>query len=283
MASVIGFSAGASRRRSANTNAQSAWGAAPAVDRLIVSEVLPRLLVAHSAGPRVDDPPIPQCGPDEVERIAALALHVEAHALLSEVESFLRRGLTAEQIFVRLLAPAARHLGEQWKQDRLDFVDVTMGLWRLQEVLRELAARTPPIIHGLRDPRSALFSPFPGEQHSFGTAMIDECFARAGWKTQLMIDPGRGELLARVANQSFDLIGLTVSCDSHIGALSPLIVAVRNVSKNPDLCVMLGGRVLIENPHLADMVGADGTAATALDALDVAEQLVAIPLQAAIA
>ena len=44
---------------------------------------------------------------------------------------------------VDLLAPAARLLGEYWEDDRCDFVDVTMGLWRLQEVVHEIAARAP--------------------------------------------------------------------------------------------------------------------------------------------
>ena len=128
-----------------------------------------------------------------------------------------------------------------------------------------------------------LFSPLPGDQHGFGAAMIDDCFTRAGWTSNLLVEPSRAILLAAVAETEYDLVGLTVSCDYHIGPLTSLIVAIRNVSRNSNVRVMLGGRVLIDDPTLAFQAGADGTAATALDALDIAEQLVAAPLNAAYA
>ncbi|GAA4002485.1 hypothetical protein GCM10022211_12220 [Sphingomonas humi] len=215
-------------------------------------------------------------------RFAPQAVSLEAYDLLAEVDVFMARGLSTETIFIELLAPAARYLGEQWTADRLDFLDVTMGLWRLQEVLREVAARTAP--HPAPGSgRRILFSPMPGDQHTFGTAMIDECFSRAGWNSSLLIDPSRALILSNVAGTEYDIVGLTVSCDCHIGQLKSLIVAIRNVSRNPNVRVMLGGRLLTEDPGLASLAGADATAATALGALELAEQLVAAPFNAAFA
>ena len=44
-----------------------------------------------------------------------------------------------ELLFLRLLAPAARRLGELWEGDLCTFTDVTIGLSHLQQVLRELS------------------------------------------------------------------------------------------------------------------------------------------------
>lgn len=218
----------------------------------------------------------------EIAAFAPLAVSLEAFDLLAEVDGFLARGFTAETIFVELLAPAARQLGEEWTADRLDFLDVTMALWRLQEVLREIASRSSPAISAGTN-RRVLFSPLPGDQHAFGTAMIDECFTRAGWHSTLLVEPSRASLLSSLAGAEYDMVGLTVTCDCHIGQLTSLIVAMRNVSRNPNVRVMLGGRLLIDNPDLADQAGADAIALTALDALDLAERLVAAPLNAAYA
>jgi methanogenic corrinoid protein MtbC1 len=249
---------------------------------VIEVEVIPRLLVAHFPVLVPSEPAAPaEVDPAEVERIAGLAVTLEAHELLAEVEQFVRRGVCIERVLVELMAPAARELGEAWKRDDLDFVEVTMALWRLQEVLREIAGRSPPGGRVQADPRSALFSPYPTDQHSFGTVMIEECFARAGWDTDLLVDPSRADLLARLANRHFDLVGLTVSSDCHIAQLSSLVTAMRNVSQNSSVCVMLGGRALIERPAIAVEAGADGTAATALDALDLADSLILVPLRSA--
>jgi methanogenic corrinoid protein MtbC1 len=240
------------------------------------------LLSSCPGSGRPTDAPSSRICEAEIAAFAPLALSLEAHDLLTEVDTFLDRGFSAETIFVDLLAPAARKLGEEWTADRLDFLDVTMGLWRLQEVLREVAARTPP---GMSpgSARRVLFSPLPGDQHGFGAAMIEECFTRAGWCCTLLVEPSRASLLAAIAGGEYDLVGLTVTCDCHIDPLASLIVAIRNVSRNSNVRVMLGGRLLNEDPDLARRAGADGTAVTALDALDVAEQLIAAPLNAAYA
>jgi methanogenic corrinoid protein MtbC1 len=49
---------------------------------------------------------------------------------------------------------------------------------------------------------------------------------------------------------------------------------VRNVSANPHIIVLVGGRMINENPGIVHEVGADGTGADALAALDLANSLV---------
>ncbi len=215
-------------------------------------------------------------GEEDVEAFSNMSVNEEAHVLLAFVEERLARGNSVETIFVELLAPAARRLGEYWDADREDFVGVTMGLWRIQEVLRALTLRIPPMAgpgHGLR---SALFSPMPGEQHSFGTLMIAECFQRAGWETDVLIEPTQSELTGKFATRHYDLIGLTVSTDYSKGALHGLVTTIRAVSRNPHIRVLLGGSLINEYPELVASCGADATATDALSAVAVADALVPI-------
>lgn len=250
-------------------------GRRDAVNQLIESEIIPRLLKSHPArlaakrGSR--DCVIESA---EAERFASLPVTLEAHELLAEVEVFIDRGVPLDVIFVDLLAPSARKLGEFWEQDLCDFVEVTMGLWRLQEVMRELALRTPVLTDRTGIARTALFSPMPGEQHSFGALMLDEVFAQAGWHSEVLIEPQRRELLQIVADRSFDLVGLTLSCDCPSATLAELIAAIRGVSKHPGTQIFIGGRVVNANPDLVARVGADGTAPDAREALALANRRV---------
>lgn len=245
------------------------------VNTIIESEIIPRLLMAHSATEtRTRSRLLRSISPDEAAHFALLPLRLEAAALLEEVDGFIAKGASVETICLDLLAPAARKLGEMWERDECDFLDVTMGLWRLQEVMREVAARSPVDLLGMATPRSALFSPMPGDHHNFGTLMIDEVFARSGWRSEALVKPERRELLDRLARQSFDLLGLTLARDCPSAALSNLIRAVRNVSANPHIIVLVGGRMINENPGMAMEVGADGTGADALAALELANSLV---------
>jgi MerR family transcriptional regulator, light-induced transcriptional regulator len=245
------------------------------VNTIIESEIIPRLLMAHVSSdthgkPRLSRP----INPDDASRFAMLPLRLEAASLLEEVDAFIADGASVETVCLDLLAPAARKLGEMWDNDECDFIDVTMGLWRLQEVMREIAARSPTDARVTCTPRTALFSPMPGDLHNFGTLMIEEVFARAGWQSEALVKPERRELLDRLSRQSFDVVGLTLARDCPSAALGNLIKAMRNVSANPNIIVLVGGRMINENPGMANEVGADGTGADALSALELAENLV---------
>ena len=249
---------------------------AQSLSTLIESEIIPRLMIAHA----VDVSVMPSAGPEdaiapeEVTALAPLALQVEADALLAHIEAILSRGVSVDTVMVDLLSPTARLLGEYWKDDLCDFVDVTMGLWRLQEVVHEIAARMPADRLLVAGGHRALFASMPGDQHSFGTVVIDELFRRDGWVTDRMSDALTPDLLRRVSDEWFDMVGLTISCECHIAPLPSLIAALRNVSRNPRVCVMVGGWIFGADPLLAGRVGADGTARDAKLALKVASDLV---------
>jgi methanogenic corrinoid protein MtbC1 len=238
---------------------------------LIEGEIIPRMMVAHSGAAPASASVIDL---DEIETFAPLVIQIEADELFAIVEAMLARGVPVESILVDLLAPTARMLGDFWETDRCDFMEVTMGLWRLQEVVHEITGSMPTGRNFIDEGRRALFAPVPGDQHSLGTVMIDDIFRREGWLTDRLCDPQTSELLARAKEEWFDIIGLTVSCDCHIGPLRSIIVALRNVSKNPHVCIMVGGRIFSADPELAIHVGADGTAGDAKSAPRVAGQLV---------
>lgn len=242
------------------------------IANLVEQAVIPRVVTAHydDAAARATR----DLWHDEAISFAALSIDADAEELLKRLDVMLSSGTEIESILVNILAPAAKRLGVMWEQDDCDFVDVTMGLWRLQEVVRELSARVPTKVGRPDGGYRAVFSAMPGEQHNFGTVIVEDIFRRAGWSTELLLDGQQGALLNAVATQRYDLVGLTVSLDVHTERLPSLILAIRSVSRNPRLCILLGGRVLTDDPQLALRVGADGTAADAQSAVALADRLV---------
>ena len=249
------------------------------INAIIEGEIIPRLLMAHAAG--VGAPitrrakSVTKISSSSAQRFALLPLSVEVAGLIDEVEAFIDEGVSVEAIYLDLLAPAARKLGEMWETDECDFVDVTMGLWRLQEVMRELSNRMPVLPGTVHlNASRALFAPMPGDEHSFGAIMLDEIFARAGWSSQVITQPLRKELLDAVSKEAFDVVGLTLSRDCPSSAIKNIIRAMRSVSRNPNLSILIGGHMINQNPAIVAEVGADGTGADARAALEVANALV---------
>jgi methanogenic corrinoid protein MtbC1 len=199
-------------------------------------------------------------GPETTEKFALYTLSAGHGSLLAIVGNLLQQGITLESIYLDLLSPVARRLGEYWNDDLVSFADVTIALGRLQQVVRELSVQPPK--GGVLAPngRSALFAAAPGEQHTFGLLIIEEFFRRSGWRTWTENGGGIGPVVAAAETHFFDIFGLTASSEEHLDQIAPMIMSVRRASKNRDITVLVGGRVFNETPELAARVGADAMA-----------------------
>ena len=218
-----------------------------------------------------------------VRSLAFRSVTHDAALLVEDIDALFGEREAFEEICLELLAPAAHHLGERWKEDAIDFLDVTTGIWRLQEAMRIIARRrsrskksSSPSTGAPATERvgRALFAAMPGDQHQFAPQMLEELFAADGWDSTTLSQPERGELLGRIADEAFDLVGLTLTKDSAPGPVRGLIEEIRGSSANPDIAVMIGGRTVNLNPAIVAEVGADGTGADARAALRTARELV---------
>jgi len=244
--------------------------------RTLEADIIPRLVRTHRAAPEVGLPPAEQVLPlaaAEVQHFARLAIGHDASAIGQMIGDLRARGLKVESIYIDLLAPAARCLGEWWEDDRCSFADVTVGLGRLQQAMRELSPAFGSEVDHPADGRRALLVPAPSEQHTFGLSMVAEFFRRAGWD----VVGGVGEQMLApptlVRSEWFDVIGISVGVDSRLDWLKEGIAAVRQASCNRGIGVMVGGPLFSLNPGLAVEVGADATAADGRHAPIVAESL----------
>jgi methanogenic corrinoid protein MtbC1 len=245
--------------------------------QMVESEIIPRLMLAHQSlkiGAEASNDTHASLGENTTDRFARMVVSKEPESLIAYVGTLLRDGISMEAIFVDLLVPAARRLGEYWDQDSLSFADVTIGLGRLQQVVRALGYKNGGDIDSGRPLPTALFAPAPGEQHIFGIFIVEDCFRRAGWRTWVESSSARHNLIDTVSSQWFDLFGVSASKDAKAEDIAEFIRVVRAASRNPDVFVMTGGRLFIEHPELVAQVGADATAADGREALLIANETV---------
>ena len=264
-----------------DTPGDTGWRRDPAqrlaLARTIEAEIIPRLLLAHRVRPRRDAALAEGAWAParvDIEAFATLLLASEDAAALAYVEAIRARGVALEAIYLELFAPAARHLGDLWLEDARDFAEVTLGLCRLHQFLHRFSAAFHDGREHAEHGRRALILPVPGEQHSFGAVMVAEFFRRAGWDVQSDAVPTIEAAAASAREAWFDVFGLSVSCEAHLDRVGATIRAVRRASRNPRIVVLVGGRVFLEQPHLAELVGADATASDALQAAVRAQALV---------
>lgn len=245
--------------------------------RAIEHEIIPRLMMAHRAPNECLVPPAlstERVSPQDVERFARLVLARDEDLAHACVEAMRQRGIPVETIYLDLLAPVARYLGELWEQDLCDFTDVTLGLGRLQQVMRELSPAFGQSVDHPTNGRRILLLPGPGEQHTFGLVMVAEFFRRAGWDVAGGPWEAGADPVIMVRREWFDVVGFSSAVDMHLPELTDCIAGVRQASLNPHLGIMVGGPLFATHPEYVEQVQADAAAADGRQAPLIAEQLV---------
>lgn len=252
--------------------------------RVVESEIVPRLLVARGSTPKTAVTPSLRSAagdidsPDVIELVRVLLAH-DASIALAHVLAVRDSGMSAQDICLRLLAPAARVLGEKWERDECDFVQVTFGLCKLHQVLHRLGPELRPGGEsGVREPsRRVLLASIPGEQHTFGIVMVGQFFRADGWDVWNEFPETDGDLVRAVRDCWFAVVGLSVGSDVRLSSVLSAIEAIRNASRNRTVRIMLGGPVLVRRPQLATALGADATAVDGREAVKSAQCLFTSP------
>jgi methanogenic corrinoid protein MtbC1 len=254
------------------------------LERTIQNEIVPRLLLSHRVGPI---PPSLAAAVAQTLTAADVETFVDAirgaddgraHAY---VRALVANGTPVESVYLDLLAPTAHRLGELWDNDECDFVEVTLAMGRMQGLLRELSQVFLADTGRSETVGNVLLTCVPGEQHTLGVIMVGEFLLRDGWRVLVGAPWTENDLLEMVAAEWYDVIGFSVGCQSRISNLKREIRRLRNASRNPNVQVMVGGKVFNDDPALVARVGADAAASTARQAPHVARSLLASSLEAA--
>lgn len=246
---------------------------------LIAEKVVPKLIALHGSFPISPISDSIHAGEREIGELSRLILGPDNADAMDYITGLRESGLSLDRLYLELLEPAARYLGELWDADKVDFLDVSIGLIRLQRLVRAFA--------GLDDvaPYSgkcrALIISTPDEQHLFGSAIVQRFFRAAGWHVCNGPVATVKDISNIVSREWFGVVGFSLSTQRHMDHLAASIAVARTSSLNPSIGIMVGGPVFSADPELAGRLGADGTAANAPAAVVLAKTLLTRSLVAA--
>lgn len=229
----------------------------------IEAEVIPRLLMGHrTGGLQIDQTGAPSPNSDtvsyaDIEAFCEMLVRQPLPAARQHLDALIAGGMSIEGVIASVLCSAARHLGLLWDSDRLSFVDVTVGLSRIQQLLRgygpAFTAGAVPRGPGYR----ILLALVPGGQHTLGLSVVEEYFRRAGWDVENEGAAPLRQILDRVHAEWFDAVGLSASGETSRDDIAATIALVRDAASNPRLRVVVGGYHFVDRPQLARDLGAD--------------------------
>lgn len=246
------------------------------LNKTIEAQIIPRLLMQH--GHKHSDVDSKKAGvsisSDEVKHFAELLIHSSNDICLGYIQAMRLEGRELNEIYLDLIAPAARRLGCYWELDEQSFTTVTLALGRVQRIMQELSPDFRNTENGQQglSGRALLFA-MPHSQHTMGVLMLSEFFIQAGWDVTTVANPSGEEILALCREQAFDIVGISISYELQWDAMQELVQAIRKCSANSQIGIMAGGALFNAKPELMDQCAADICTLSAPDAVIAAENI----------
>lgn len=250
----------------------------------IETAIIPRLMLLHGteaagvAGRSADmndlspQAAVQQKPVEKVDSFIEMTLGDDNSRAYSYVAKLMNEGVPVETLLLDVLAPAARTLGDMWETDLISFMDVTLGLSRIQQTLRQLRqtaqGRTP--LEAIKG--RALLVAAPGEQHTFGLRVVEEFLLRDGWDVRSDLTADEDDIIRLVSEDDYLFVGLSLSGHRLLPALRSAIGNIRKYSRNRNVRVMVGGVYFAENPNDVNDSGADVAINDPLQAVEKANE-----------
>lgn len=206
---------------------------------------------------------------------ATTSLYVEAalrgdrKAARNLLEEALAEGIDLLDLYLKVLQAAQYDVGRRWFENRITVAEEHMATAVTQSMLTQLYPRLPRP-HGERG--RALVTGVRDELHQVGAHMVADFLESDGWSVQFIGTqlPHDG-IVALVARERLDLVGISVTMATNLAAARELIEAMRELDPAPR--ILVGGAAFRSNPQIWREVGADGMGSDLAQAVQTARAL----------
>ncbi|MDT8857905.1 cobalamin-dependent protein [Paracoccaceae bacterium Fryx2] len=167
-----------------------------------------------------------------------------------------RQKITAEALADRYIPEAARAMGAAWSDDRLGFMEVSMGSARLQGLLREIGAAWVADHCETEDNGALLLIVPKAEQHTLGAMVLLGQLRRMGVSVCIRFAPTEEELHSLLRPGRFNGVLVSVASAEKLDVSRRLVKSIRKTGPQ-GLPVVLGGPVLEIAGEAEAATGAD--------------------------
>lgn len=175
------------------------------------------------------------------------------------LREFMRRELPPDQpdiVPVLFIEAVARLLGRKWVDDDCDFIDVTIGTARLQEIIRLLSSEFRSRHTRTWSPFVALVTPF-GEQHTLAPHILGLLFDSMGWSNQILEGQELPGADFRAAIKRADMVCIGWSNQRLKQQFEDIVTTVRAVCPGSRTPIVAGGFAALESVDFLVGLGID--------------------------
>ena len=186
-----------------------------------------------------------------------------------------RSGKSVAQVYETVIAPALAEVGRLWHINEATVADEHYVTTATQNAMAVLRMKLPK---ALPNGKRALAASIGGDLHDVGIRMVADLLESEGWQVDCLgANMPTGDLVEHAVDEmgrpQFHLFALSASTGLMVRATAGAIDALRAAAPEHRLPIMVGGGPFRLVPDLWRIVGADGCATSASEAVRVAKAI----------
>jgi MerR family transcriptional regulator, light-induced transcriptional regulator len=186
----------------------------------------------------------------------AAAIEETHDAMEAFLRDLVRQKIPAATVADLYIPALARRLGDDWLDDRVSFMEVTLASSRMQAMLRAIGAAWTADLAGPGQQGALLLVVVPNEQHTLGAMVLLGQLRRMGVSVRLSVAPEKAELRNLLAEGRYQGVLVSAASPSRLADLRAVVEEVRRTG--PDgMVVAVGGHILQSGVDVKGATGAD--------------------------
>ncbi|MBA91068.1 MAG: cobalamin-binding protein [Phyllobacteriaceae bacterium] len=204
------------------------------------------------------------------------ALVLAAGTRLADLKAFLETELPPGRpayLKVLFLEAMVRRLGVQWTRDDCDFIDVTIGTARLQQLIHALSADFQRSQGRPHPPRALIVTP-PSEQHTLMTHLLGLLFESLGWSRRIAGENETAPQRLAAEIRAADVICVSWASERLRDEVAALVRLVRLNQNARHIPVVFGGKAALDAVDFLVGLGVDCVCDSVYSAASICEHYV---------
>ena len=188
------------------------------------------------------------------------------------LEAAASAAVSVADLYLHVLAPAMTEVGNMWHMNEITVADEHFAMMVTESLMARLRPYFPDVP---ATGHTMIATSISGDQHALGVRMVADFFEMAGWNAVCLgASTPADDVLEYLAHRDADLLAVSVTNPLFLRALAELIETIRAIDNLAHTPVMVGGGPFLAIPDLWRDVGADGSARSAREAVEIAARLV---------
>ena len=178
-----------------------------------------------------------------------------------------RGGMSISDVYLRVFRPAQYEVGRLWHTNQISVGQEHLFTAATQHIMSQLYDR---IFSTRRNGRALVATCVGGDLHEIGCRMLADLFEMDGWDTYYLgANTPSASVLKAVEDHQAELLCISATMSFHLRSVAELVAAARKAHPTRKLTILVGGYPFKVETSLWREVGADASAGSAEEAVQL--------------